>query len=278
NPLLRMPLSSSGFEGQMSLNGLGATRIEVSQQEPEASGEGATGYAALPSTTLSLDAQGRCVYGLVPADGGKQLKLFIKTDIGARTSGRVRVVLDAGHGGKDTGAIGPSGVYEKDINLPITLEVGRILEGEGVEVTYTRSDDTYLTLSERSQVANAIAADVFVSVHCNGSTDRSKEGTSVYWYAPADNALLAAQEFDRCKLAGFIQEALLQALGRTDKGVRTANFAVLRETTMPSALVETLFLSHPLEEQLLAMPETQSTAAAAIARGILDYLRWAGRK
>jgi len=187
-------------------------------------------------------------------------------------------VLDPGHGGKDPGAIGPAGTQEKDINLPIALEVGRILSLDGIDVAYTRTADVYLSLAERSQVANNADADLFVSIHCNGSTSPDKQGISTYYYAPADNQVLYSQEGDRRLLASSIQKALLGELARGDMGVRQGNFAVLRETVIPCALVETLFITNPEEETLLAQTSIQLRAAAAIAQGIKDYLVSIGRK
>ncbi len=251
----------------IGLDGKGATQVQVEERMEQ-----------YPITLLTFATIGKPVFGVTPSQGGKELKVFIKADLSARRTGQVRVVLDPGHGGKDPGAIGPAGTQEKDINLPIALEVGRILSLDGIDVAYTRTADVYLSLAERSQVANNADADLFVSIHCNGSTSPDKQGISTYYYAPADNQVLYSQEGDRRLLASSIQKALLSELARGDMGVRQGNFAVLRETVIPCALVETLFITNPEEETLLAQTSIQLRAAAAIAQGIKDYLVSIGRK
>ncbi|NLU50745.1 MAG: SH3 domain-containing protein [Syntrophomonadaceae bacterium] len=250
----------------ITLAGKGATQIRLTENPDP-----------IPSTTLTFNAFGNCIYGITPSGEGKTIKLFIKTDLLQERTGQVTVVLDAGHGGRDPGAIGPAGTFEKNINLPIALETGRLLAEQNIKVVYTRADDTYLTLPERSQVANSAGADLFVSIHCNGSTNPEKQGTSTYYYAPASNPVLAAQEQQRRELATCIQNALLQELGRMDMGVRQGNFAVLRETVIPCALVETLFITNPTEEQLLCQADIQQRAASAIAKGIKEFLNILGR-
>jgi len=250
----------------VGLNGRGASQVQVEEKTGE-----------YPVTVLTFAIIGNPVIGVTPSQGGKELKVFIKADLSARRTGQARVVLDPGHGGKDPGAIGPAGIQEKDINLPITMEVGRILSLDGVDVVYTRTADVYLSLAERSQIANSADADVFVSIHCNGSTNPDKQGISTYYYAPVENEVLYSQEGSRRMLASCIQKALLGELGRTDMGVRQGNFAVLRDTVIPCALVETLFITNPEEEMLLAQTTIQMRAAAAIARGIKDYLASIGR-
>jgi N-acetylmuramoyl-L-alanine amidase len=181
------------------------------------------------------------------------------------------VVLDAGHGGKESGATG-FGVQEKDINLAITLMAGKILEDNGVNVSYTRSDDSYLTLTERAEYANNLNAALFVSIHNNSFTSPEAHGTETYYYAPISDLELIWQKEERARLAESIQNQLVKILGRKDRGVKQSNFTVLVKTKMPSALAEVSFISNPTENELLCNKNYQERAAEAIANGILEYL------
>jgi N-acetylmuramoyl-L-alanine amidase len=179
-----------------------------------------------------------------------------------------KVVLDPGHGGPDPGAIGPTGVQEKVITLAIAKEVADLLKPV-VEVKLTRVDDRALAgtvsadLSARAAMANTWAADCFVSIHCNSATNREAAGTEVFCFT------LGGQGE---RLAKVIHGKLIPALGLPDRGVKTANFAVLRQTKMPACLVELAFISNPTEEALLESPDFQEKAARAIAQGIADFL------
>jgi len=183
-----------------------------------------------------------------------------------RLEGR-RIVVDPGHGGKDIGAPayfnhGPQEPFEKDLVLDIGLRLAALLRAEGAEVTMTRDDDTYVTLSARAEVANRLKADAFISVHCN-SCDRpdTLHGTSVY--------------FDHQHSAGFarlVQNELVAALGTTDKGVRNANFAVIRRARVPGVLVETAFINHKEDRARLLQPEFRERAARAVATGTIRFL------
>lgn len=182
------------------------------------------------------------------------------------------VVLDAGHGGKDPGA---SGAYlaEKTVNLDVVQKAGQILAAKGIKVVYTRQDDTYVSLDERSNIANFCNAAVFVSVHCNASTSSTPSGTETFCYYPVENPQLYLQKDERYNLALRIQQALMASLGRIDRGVKQDNLAVLRETTMPSALAELAFLSNPTEEALLQQQQFRDKAAQAIADAIIGYMQ-----
>ncbi len=182
------------------------------------------------------------------------------------------IVLDAGHGGRDPGAIGPTGVLEKDVILAITLEAARLLRQQGAEVILTRQSDVAVELVQRAEIANRAGADVFVSVHANANVDRSKHGTSTYWW-PYPDVITPGQIAARERLAGALQTALLGELQRHDLGLYQARFAVLRATDMPSVLLEVAFVSNPAEERLLADPAFQNRAAAAIAAGLQAYFQ-----
>lgn len=181
------------------------------------------------------------------------------------------VVLDAGHGGYDPGAIG-STLKEKDVNLRITQKLGELLKQKGITVVYTRSDDQFVGLEDRSIKANDINASLFVSIHNNASNASSVSGTETYFYAPATNPDLYAQRSERQRLAAAIQSALVSQIQRKNLGVKEANFSVLRNTMMPSALVEVAFISNPPEEALMQTDDFINRAATGIANGIIAYL------
>ncbi|MGI9952958.1 N-acetylmuramoyl-L-alanine amidase [Moorellaceae bacterium AZ2] len=186
------------------------------------------------------------------------------------------IVLDPGHGTdpgrRDPGAIGPGGTLEKDINLAIALKLADLLRAEGAKVYLTRNGEyTPYGLSERAFYANDLGADVFLSIHCNASLNPEVGGTSTYVYAPPGTEL-GQQREERLRLGRSIQEALAAALGLRNIGVLEANFSVLRNTKMPSALVEVAFISNPEEEKLLKDPAFQARAAAGILEGLRRYL------
>ncbi|HHX50112.1 MAG TPA: N-acetylmuramoyl-L-alanine amidase, partial [Clostridia bacterium] len=186
------------------------------------------------------------------------------------------IVIDPGHGSlqpggwSDPGAVGPNGVYEKDIVLDIGLKVAELLTQEGAAVVLTRTGNTVLSLGERAQVANEINADLFVSIHANASTSPSLTGTATYYYAPWSTQL-GTQRAAREKLARYVQQELVQELQRRDIGTLEENFSVLRNTSMPSILVETAFISNLEEERLLSQEAFRQKAAQAVVRGIIRF-------
>ncbi|MGB9825558.1 MAG: N-acetylmuramoyl-L-alanine amidase [Desulfofundulus sp.] len=178
----------------------------------------------------------------------------------------MRVVLDPGHGGYDPGAIGPVGLKEKDVTLAVALKVARELRRAGVEVILTRESDSVpwpanvtQDLAARCEIANNAGAAPFVSIHCNSASDPSACGTETYCYKPSGESEA---------LARAVQEELVAAVGRPNRGIKTANYYVLRRTNMPAVLTELAFISNPQEEQLLASDAIRETCAVAIARGI----------
>lgn len=187
------------------------------------------------------------------------------------------VVLDPGHGGKDTGARGAN-INEKDINLKIALKAGELLKQKGIEVEYTRTTDIYLELTSASQdevskIANQLNAGVFVSIHANAAKNNpAAQGTETFYYAPVDNDLLFLQYEERKALAENLQRQLIKKLKRPDRGVKQSPYWVLQNTIMPSALVEVAFLSNSEEERLLQQDYFLDLAAEAIAEGIAAYM------
>jgi len=220
--------------------------------------------------TVNTSDLGKYSLGLGGSQGNEfNIMLVNKSAVKSRQDNLV--VIDPGHGGKDTGARG-SQVDEKELNLQVALMVGDILKENGVDVEYTRDGDSTVDLEKRSEIANDLNAGLFVSIHHNSTTTSDKAGTETYFYAPPENPTLFMQKDERQKLASEIHKRLIKNLRRTDRGVKQANFSVLRNTQMPSVLAEICFISNP-EEQNLAMKKTfQELAAQAIADGILAYM------
>src|SRR6266403_1501049 len=218
-----------------------------------------------------------------------------------------RIVIDAGHGGHDTGTIGPTGLMEKDICLDVALRLGKIIHQRlpGAEVVFTRSDDTFIPLEERTRVANESKADLFISIHANSSHDHAARGIETYYLnlkgspdamevAARENAtaqesihdledivkkIARSEKIDESReFAADIQESLakrIQKLNKTvkDRGVRKAPFVVLVGADMPSILTEISFLSNPADERLLKNPEHRQRVAEGLYQGVANYLQ-----
>jgi N-acetylmuramoyl-L-alanine amidase len=174
----------------------------------------------------------------------------------------MKIVIDPGHGGKDPGAVGPSGLKEAHVNLQVALKVAEKLRKAGVEVKLTRTNDVFVDLQPRCDIANSFNADYFVSIHCNAAGTPQAHGTETYCYKFGGKGEV---------LAKAIQAELIAVTGRADRGVKTANYYVLRRTNMPAALIELAFISNLEEERLLASVDYQEKCALAIAKGI-DYI------
>jgi N-acetylmuramoyl-L-alanine amidase len=180
-----------------------------------------------------------------------------------KTSGALRgvkIVVDAGHGGHDTGAPGAKSV-EKDHTLDIAKRVYRKLQAMGATVSMTRSDDTFISLQWRVDFAHRQHADIFFSVHIN-SYSKTSSGTETYYYTSQSRAL-----------ANEVHKELVKATGLPNRGVRSARFYVIRKTRMPSILTETAFISNPTEEQKLMDPNFRERVATGMARGIYNYVQ-----
>lgn len=233
-----------------------------------------------------------------------QTKQIISTDKVKRSS--KLIVLDAGHGGKDAGAIG-NGYYEKNIVLQVALKTGKILKDMGYQVAYTRSSDKFINLRDRTKMANDKAASLFISIHANAAPNSSKaksmSGIETFFLSPArsERSMNAAalenksdieemNHFSKMtflnflnrekiilsnKLAIDIQANLLNSIKSkyqvVDGGVREAPFWVLVGALMPAVLVEVGYISHPSESKKIASDDYQSALARGIARGIEDY-------
>ena len=187
-----------------------------------------------------------------------------------------RIVLDPGHGGSDTGAIGPTGVTEKSIALRIAKRLKVLLEAEGAEVILTRTEDTEVSpkkaqatdveeLQARCDIANQNAADIFLSIHLDAFSGPEAHGTTGYYYEMGSA--------DSRRLADCIKRGVLRRLGTFDRGTKPCAFYVCRHTDMPATLLETAFVSNPREEQMMNSEEGVENAAQGIAAGIAEYFQ-----
>ncbi len=213
------------------------------------------------------------------------------------------IVIDPGHGGKDPGAVA-NGYKEKDINLQVALKVAKILMDYGYRVILTRESDIYVPLSNRARIANKNSADIFVSIHCNFDERKTARGLETYFLSESKTteeravALLenSAIKYDlgnlsmkdelgvivgdliqaffleqSYKLASYLHQRALDLNLTQDRGLKQANFYVLRWVSAPSVLIELGFLSNPEEAKILVSEEYQMKLAKAIALGIRDY-------
>jgi N-acetylmuramoyl-L-alanine amidase len=183
----------------------------------------------------------------------------------SNVSGRQLVAIDAGHGGPDVGAT-RNGIYEKDIALAISKQLGRILQQMGYAVTYTRTEDIDLDLEPRVQIAESARASAFVSVHVNSLDANASQVNGVETYH-APSASLGKN------LAELVHQQIIASTGANDRGVRSARFHVIIKTSMPAILVETGFITNPAEASRLVDSAYQERMAEAIARGVDQFLK-----
>ncbi|MBM3274518.1 MAG: N-acetylmuramoyl-L-alanine amidase, partial [Candidatus Sericytochromatia bacterium] len=154
------------------------------------------------------------------------------------------------------------GTYEKSVNLAISSKVASMLEKAGLDVQLTRSKDTDLMLWPRVDMGEEFKSDAFVSIHMNSAPNRATQGVETYYFTP-----------ESIPLARSIHRKLVAALGQPDRGVRRAQFVVVKYSRMPACLVEVGYLSNPREESLLVSADYQQKAAEGILSGIQDYMR-----
>ncbi|MGA9504795.1 MAG: N-acetylmuramoyl-L-alanine amidase, partial [Terriglobales bacterium] len=216
-----------------------------------------------------------------------------------------KIVIDAGHGGHDTGTIGPNGLLEKDVVLDVAKRLGRLLESRlGAEVIYTRQDDTFIPLETRTAIANRERADLFISVHANSSRDADARGVETYYLnftsspealevAARENAVseksihelqdlvkkIALKEKieESREFAGDVQESLYGGLalnnaGIRNRGIKKAPFIVLIGANMPSILAEISFVSNPTDERKMETSEHRQRIAESLYRGVSKYV------
>ena len=181
------------------------------------------------------------------------------------------ITIDPGHGGSDSGAVGPNGYTEKEGAFAISQKVASILNQSGAKVVMTRDSDVDVygpnasarnELQARVDVGNNANSDIFVSVHCNAFVNPAANGTQTFYYGSS---------YQGQRLAQSIQEKMIEANGLRDRGISTCNFYVVKHSYMPAVLIETAFITNYDEEALLSDDEWQTTMAKAIAEGINEY-------
>ncbi|MBU5256132.1 N-acetylmuramoyl-L-alanine amidase family protein [Tissierella praeacuta] len=225
-------------------------------------------YEGKSKTTVSIKLKKDIEYVLLSREFDDKISLLLRKGENVKSTDRV-IVVDAGHGGKDPGAISIGKRYEKDLSLSVSLKLNDALKAKGYNTIMTRDKDEFIDLYERARIANDNYADVFVSIHGNAHDNRSIAGIQVL-YCPATNS--SKKEVDQHPFAKIIMEELLKATGAADKGIiQRPNLVVLRETKMPAVLVETGFLSNEAEERLLYTEEYQYKIVDAIIKGIEKY-------
>ena len=181
-----------------------------------------------------------------------------------------KVCLDPGHGGKDPGAIGRTGLREKDVNLATAHLLAAELRARGLTVHLTRESDTFVDLEERPAIASRLGCDLFVSIHANAMKDLSYSGLEIfYWHGTASVATAEVRR-QGVELAQAIKRACERA-GFTVRSMRGADYKVLRHSRVPATLVEIGFLTNPAEERQLATTAYRQRVAKAIADGIAEY-------
>ncbi len=184
-----------------------------------------------------------------------------------RTNGRVLVMIDPGHGGKDPGAIGPSGLREVDVILPVAKRVAAILERQGISVKMTRDSDYFVGLDERVTMSREAGATLFVSIHANSIDNRPDvNGLETYHYN-------LGQSFAETVHSTVVDYINKNGFYIADRRVRSARFLVLRKSSIPAILVETGYLTSDVEAARLRRDDYQKVMAEAIAKGIVQYIK-----
>jgi N-acetylmuramoyl-L-alanine amidase len=178
-------------------------------------------------------------------------------------SDRPRVVIDPGHGGEDSGAIGIGGLKEKDIVLSIAQDVEEILSKQDIDIVMTRDTDVFISLEGRTDLANDVNADLFVSIHANAINLSRPDvsGLETYYYDSGR------------RMAEVIHWSILNGVDIDDRSIRRARFFVLRHSTMPAVLVEVGFVTGEVDASNLRDPNHRRRMAEAIARGIVEYIK-----
>jgi N-acetylmuramoyl-L-alanine amidase len=237
-----------------------------------------------------------------PASGATHATSSMMRALGLKIN---RIVIDAGHGGHDSGTLGPGGLEEKDVVLDVALRLGKLLKQRlGADVIYTRSDDTFIPLETRTAIANQAQADLFISVHGNSSPDPSARGVEVYYLnftSSADALEVAAREnavsnesihqlsdlvkkialqdkiSESREFAEDVDQSLYAGLeegnaGLKDRGVKKAPFVVLIGANMPSILAEISFVTNPNDAQELREGAYRERIAESLYRGVARYV------
>jgi len=216
-----------------------------------------------------------------------------------------KIIVDPGHGGKDPGAIGRSGLMEKNVNLDISRKLAKLLRSEGIEVVMTRNSDVFISLNRRTKIANRQTPDLFISVHANANHSRKMQGFEVYCITSTPNKdskraassasslppdidkknivnsanlrrvlwdmVHTSNRADSIELSGLVSESMGRSSSARISGTKYANFYVLKNTQMPAILVEVGYLSNSEEERSLKSSRYRQQVAEAINRGIKQY-------
>lgn len=252
--------------------------------------------ASLNGTTLWFNGVAnpdyKKVLTLADADVLRFIEPILKGTPTAVTGETFRVFIDPGHGGEDGGAVSKiNGQLEKDLVLDISERLGAYLEAAGASVCFSRTNDVFLTLGERSNLAASQKADIFVSIHANttgGASARGPETFSLtlagYESTSAGGTIQAKErpgntyDHDSSILGYYIHSKLPKRKDFEDRGFKHARFQVLRQAPCPAVLIETGFLSNGAETQSLASPRFRERIAKAISEGVIEYMRRAMRK
>ena len=247
---------------------------------------------------VPVDFERRVVGNLIDKHPGSYEPLSLRYKIR-------QVVIDSGHGGRDSGAVGYSGLLEKDVVLDIAKRIKKILVKKSIKVIMTRSSDKFISLKKRTEIACKTKADWFISVHANSSTDSRASGVEVFDLKDmnrfqkneearqhnhnlhykilnmdrADNDLqkivsdmyYVKKQVESSKLAEKVSKNLSESLKTRCRGEKSSGFFVLRNTLIPAILVEVGFLSNPREERFLKTRKYRQKIAASIAASIMDY-------
>lgn len=195
-------------------------------------------------------------------EGGEETVVFVPVEEEVHSE-RFTVVIDPGHGGKDTGAQGFSGQYEKDFTLSLAKKIAeRLKQHREFKVYLTRETDTFLSAKkgERQEFANQIRADIYISVHGNTFTNPAVSGTETYYFS--ENSI---------ELARILHKKIVSAAGFADRGVRKEPYLVLKGTDMPAVLLEIGYLTNPENEEKMFSTDFQQRIADAVYEGILEY-------
>ena len=291
---------SAAADSKTASIGANATKVAAKTPAPNAK------PAAAPATNSLTKSDNTKTAALAPPSASKPTRdgnRSLTRALGLKIN---RIVIDAGHGGHDTGTIGPHGLMEKDLCLDVALKLGKEIEEKlpGADVSYTRKDDTFVPLEQRTQIANDAKADLFISVHANSSHDQAARGIETYYLnfatsaesmevASRENALAQESLHDlqdiikkiarnekveeSKELANDIQDSLTHRLqlvnqNERNRGVKKAPFVVLIGANMPSVLSEISFISNPNDEKLLRKTDQRQRVADGLYRGIASYL------
>lgn len=216
-----------------------------------------------------------------------------------------KIILDPGHGGKDPGTTGRTGLKEKNVVLDIAKRLKKRLEEQGIDITMTRASDVFISLEDRARMANRSKADLFVSIHANYSRTRGVHGLEVYYLRHLDEAtkreirktmnfnemfrqfsmnqgepalqqilldmMYANKQTESRKLSGYLVRTTADSIKSEERGSKTAGFFVLKNTVIPAILVEVGFLSNKNEEYLLGTGEYRQEVADSLAKSIIEY-------